>query len=109
MRVLDVSPRVAFPARRGSAVRTFQLLSFLSERHEVRQFSYARPGHDAVRGRLEDVWHTPSYCETRHRHPLARLGELTERSWVSAPVLSGALLHITSPERLRELARNWAD
>jgi hypothetical protein len=71
VRVLDVSPRVAFPPRRGSAVRIFNLLSYLSERHEVRQFSYARVrGHEGVESRVETIWHTPSYCEITHRHPL---------------------------------------
>ncbi len=109
MRILDVSPRVVSPVRRGSATRTFNLLSYLSERHEVRQLSHAQPGIDRVQGRLEAVWHSPSYCEVSYRHPLARLGEFSERRWVSAPVLSGALLYASSPASLRDLARRWAD
>ena len=42
MKILDVSPRVAFLPQQGSAVRMYNLLRHLSRRHDVRQFSQVR-------------------------------------------------------------------
>lgn len=106
MRILDVSPRVVQPPVRGSSVRTSSLLIRLAERHEVRQFSQPRLARDPEGGRgLTPV--TPSYTELRFASPLATLAsEVGARSWVRAPVLSGAGLGLARP--LRRLLR-WAE
>jgi polysaccharide biosynthesis protein PslH len=106
VRILDVSPRVANPPARGSSVRTSGLLRGLAERHEVIALSQARlrPGGDpeAARGRTAV---TPSYTELRVAPPLATLAtELGARSWVRAPVLSGAGLRF-SPQLRRLIGR----
>ncbi len=108
MRILDVSPRVVFPPIRGSGVRAYNLLRSLSARHEVRQFSQARPGRGAEGGRgLEQI--TPSYSELRYANPIAAsLGELSVRTWPMAPLLSGLGLRLTRPRELDRLL-DWAD
>lgn len=108
MRILDVSPRVVHPATRGSSVRAANLLRALAERHEVRQLSQARLSHrgdpEGARGHFAV---TPSYAELRTAAPVATAAtELGARSWVRAPILSGAGLG-RSP-RLRALI-DWAD
>jgi glycosyltransferase involved in cell wall biosynthesis len=106
MNILDVSPRVTFPPMRGSSVRTHNLLSHLSARHEVRQFSQARPRQAAS---FEEAWPNPSYCEFRYGNRLTALvGERAERSWVRAPLLSGAVLRLGRPALLDDLL-SWAD
>ncbi len=109
MRILNVSPRVVFPPYRGSSVRTYNLLRHLSTRHEIRQFSYARRG-ERPSGRPEHgVRITPSYLEHRYFTPIgAAVSELGERSWISAPVLSGVALRLVRPQLLQEWLR-WAD
>lgn len=108
MKILDVSPRVVVPPIRGSSVRTYNLLRALSIRHEIRQFSHARPERDAEGGRgLERI--TPCYSELRHANRLASLlGELPVRTWPSAPLLSGVGLQLTRPRELNRLL-DWAD
>ena len=109
MRVLDVSPRVTFPPTGGSQVRVYNLLRHLSRRHEVRQFSQVRLDRRWERRAAGEEWLTPTYCEHRWRHPLGALVSLVgDRSWVTAPVLSGAALRIGRPTRLRELLR-WSE
>jgi len=108
MRILDVSPRSTFPPQRGSAIRVYNLLRHLSARHEVRQVSQMEPipwpRHASREFRI-----TPTYCEFQFVHPVALLlSQLCERNWVSAPVLSGAVLRLLRPERLRRLLE-WAD
>lgn len=108
MRILDVSPRVVLPQNSGSRVRTYNLLRHLSLRHEVRQFSYARRGERLSRS-ASPMQITPSYCEYRYFTSLGIvLTEMGERSWVSAPVLSGAALRLSRPRLLQEWLR-WAD
>jgi len=52
---------------------------------------------------------TPSYCEYRYFTSLGTvLTEMGERSWVSAPVLSGMALRLGRPRLLQEWLR-WAD
>lgn len=108
MKILDVSPRVVFPPIRGSGVRAYNLLRSLSVRHQVRQFSQARPGRVAEGGRgLQQI--TPSYSELRYAHPVAAgLGELSVRTWPTAPLLSGLGLRLTRPRELNRLL-HWAD
>jgi glycosyltransferase involved in cell wall biosynthesis len=109
VRIADVSPRVVFPPQRGSGIRTYNLLRHLSERHDVRQFSQNRDGRLLSPRSGETVPLTERYEETRFSHPLASLvGERAERSWVTAPVASGAALHLLRPRRLLELLE-WAE
>lgn len=109
MRILDVSPRVCFPPDRGSSVRTYNLLRHLALRNEIRQFSQARWNGFGVRAATEWVQVSPSYIEWRYADPAASLlGEVSERAWVRAPVLSGAALRLRRPAPLLKLLR-WAD
>jgi glycosyltransferase involved in cell wall biosynthesis len=109
VKILDVSPRVAYPPERGSAVRAFHLLRHLGRRHEVRQFSQAQ-WRDERFGRLsEDVRLSPSFSEYRWVDRAASLvSEISERSWVRAPLLSGAALWLRRPRVLERLF-SWAD
>jgi len=109
LKILDVSPRIAIPARRGSAVRVFNLLCRLGRSHEVVGFSQARASRLLSVPTVREVQHSSSYVDLQFSHPLASLvGEIAERSWVSAPILSGAALGLTRPARLNGLIR-WAD
>jgi polysaccharide biosynthesis protein PslH len=108
MRILDVGPRSTFPPLRGATVRVHNLLRYLSARHEVRQFSQMEPipwpRHASREFRI-----TPTYCEFQFVHPAALLlSQLCERNWVSAPVLSGAVLRLLRPGRLRRMLE-WAE
>ena len=109
VRILDVSPRVTYPLDRGSAVRIFNLLRHLGHRHHVRQFSQAQ-SQDERYGRLSDeVRHSPSFSEYHWADRAASfLSEISERSWPTAPILSGAALRLRRPRALRRLF-SWAD
>lgn len=107
MRILDVSPRVAYPPARGSAVRVWNLLARLARRHEVVGFSQERTGRLWAPRALRESC-DGSYTELRFSHPLAALvGEVSERAWTSAPLFAGAALRLARPERLDELLA-WA-
>lgn len=109
MRILDVSPRVAYPPVGGSRVRVLGLLRPLSRRHEIRQFSQVRWEDLRSQRAPREVWISPSYSEYRYADPAASLlCEVAERAWVRAPVLAGVALHIRHPAVLRELLR-WSD
>ena len=109
MRILDVSPRVTVPPERGSSTRTFNLLRHLSRDHEIRQFSQRRLRPPIEEHRTGEVRVNASYVEYRYRNRLAALvGEIAERSWLRAPVLSGASLALTQPAGLDCLLA-WAD
>src|SRR5947209_19369341 len=69
MRILDVSPMGVNPPRRGSAVRTHNLLRHLSARHEVRQFSLAWDEPPPLRPRLDELRVEPTYRALRFHHP----------------------------------------
>jgi glycosyltransferase involved in cell wall biosynthesis len=76
----------------------------------VRQFSLPRD-EDPIRltPSLEHTQVTPTYAELRFRHPLASAANrLADRTWVSAPLLSGLVLEVTRPRVLTSLLR-WAD
>jgi glycosyltransferase involved in cell wall biosynthesis len=106
VRILDVSPRVTFPPVRGSSVRTYNLLRHLSGHHDIRQFSQARGRGKPAADRAST---NPSYCEVQHGTLLtALIGERAERSWVRAPLLSGAALRTSRPALLDGLL-SWAD
>lgn len=109
LRIADVSPRVAFPPERGSGVRTYNLLRHLSADNEVRQFSQVRSGAIWSPRSCDEATRGPSYTEVSFAHPAATLiGELAERTWVSAPVLSGAALRLTRPRSLIEMLK-WPE
>jgi glycosyltransferase involved in cell wall biosynthesis len=109
LRILDVFPRVAYPPHQGSAVRVYNLLHELSQRHECVGFSHVRSGARFSRPSLDEVGHGPSYLEVRFTHPLAGVvREVSERAWVRAPVLAGEAFRLARPGRLRELLA-WAE
>lgn len=109
MKILDVSPRVAYPPERGSAVRAFHLLRHLGHRHEVRQFSQAQWRDKRFGGFSEEVRLSPSFSEYRWVDRVASLvSEISERSWTRAPLLSGAALRLRRPRALERLF-SWAD
>ena len=109
MKILDVSPRVAYPPERGSAVRAFNLLRHLGRRHDVRQFSQAQWRDKRFGRRSEHVRLSPSFSEYRWVDRAASLvSEISERSWARAPLLSGAALRLRRPRALERLF-SWAD
>jgi glycosyltransferase involved in cell wall biosynthesis len=104
MRILDVSPRAAFPPTVGSIVRTYNLLARLSGNHDVVEFAQTRWGHSERGEWLRKITLFPGYCAYEYAHPLAcAVVEMSERSWVSAPVLSGLALSLTRPRILNRL------
>ncbi len=108
MRILDVAPRHSWPPVRGSMVRMYNLLRHLAPAHDVRQFSVAvsRP---FPRGPDRMVSIQPRYCEYQYRsRAAALLSQAAERSWVCAPLLSGAVLRGFRPKLLLQWLR-WAD
>jgi glycosyltransferase involved in cell wall biosynthesis len=90
-------------------MRIHHLLRHLSRRHEVRQFSQPTLGQLRRRPFPRELEVTGSYREHRYTNSVAALAvEACDRTWVSAPVLSGAALSLTRPRILREWLR-WAD
>lgn len=104
MRILDVSPRICNPPHRGGHVRTYNLLRQLALHHDVRQFSQAKFRDVRHRGALEC-----GYNEYQFRSWIAeRVGELSEASWPTAPILSGLALQVTRPRVFDELM-DWSE
>ncbi len=110
MRILDVSPRLVWPAQNGSAVRTYHLMRGLSNGHEVRQFSTPRLRDLRAPGFEVDVFPTSSYREYRDPSWLpAAAAELCHRSWIRPQaIFTSACLRLTRPARLSRWLR-WAD
>jgi glycosyltransferase involved in cell wall biosynthesis len=109
MRILDVSPRVIMPLSGGNSIRMYNLLSRLSERHEVRQFSQARILNFRRRGFEKEKQITPSYREYRYGGLVGSpLCEIMERTGFGVPALCGYPLTAAKPRRLREWF-DWAD
>lgn len=110
MRLLDVSPVDAWPPRRGSAQRTYNLLKGLAEHHEVRQFCFPQPdGRRGLKRSLDESGMPGGYRRVRLAHPLAGAAlAVGERAWTRAPILSGLALDLTRPRVLRELL-GWAE
>jgi glycosyltransferase involved in cell wall biosynthesis len=109
MRILDVSPRVTLPPLSGSRIRMYNLLSRLSERNEVRQFSQTRILDLCRRGFETEKQVTSSYREYRYGSLVGSpLCEIMERTGFGVPVLCGYPLSAAKPRRLREWA-DWAD
>lgn len=102
MRIANVSPRVATTRVGGSQARIAGILGHVAERHEVRQFSQPR---------LRDVRKPlpPGTFERANRSlPAALAIELSEQTWPSAPILSGAALKLTRRAPLHRLLE-WSD
>jgi glycosyltransferase involved in cell wall biosynthesis len=111
VRVLDVMYRAALPFEHGGAVRTYNLLSNLSRRHEVRQFSTSRQDLRPWRLRraVRETPVTPTFRVVTYTSPVAELyAAYTERVWGSRGLAAGAALRLSRPPRLRELLA-WAD
>jgi polysaccharide biosynthesis protein PslH len=109
MRILDVSPRAAYPATYGATVRTYNLLLHLSRRHDIRHFAQNRlhkvPSYPWVE--VADL--APRYRVSTYSNPLAAATtEISERAWINAPILSGLALSVCRPKTLRRLI-HWAD
>lgn len=107
MRIADFGPRIAYPLKIGSVVRTHNLLRFLSRNHTIRQFAQTRwSRHASV---IEQICFGASYCAYNYSNPAAcAIVEMSERSWVAAPVSSGAGLFVCRPPIVRELM-TWAE
>jgi glycosyltransferase involved in cell wall biosynthesis len=87
----------------------YNLLSRLSERHEVRQFSQVRFLDLRRRGFEKEMQITPSYREYRYGGFVGSpLCEIMERSGFGVPILCGYTLSAAKPRRLSEWAE-WAD
>ena len=109
MRIADVTPLMVYPPGNGSAERMLNLLTRLSRAHEIRQFSQPRRGQCRRDGFEREVRITDSYSEYRYTNPVSTAAmEWCYRTWLTTPVLSGAVLHLTRPSRLRGDLR-WAD
>jgi polysaccharide biosynthesis protein PslH len=102
MRIANVSPRVTTTRVGGSQARIGAILAELARRHDVRQFSQPR---------LRDVRRPlpPGTFERANRSiPAAAFIELSERTWPTAPILSGAALKLTRRAPLHRLLE-WSD
>lgn len=109
LKILDVSPRSNWPPRRGSQVRTFNLMRNLSANNVVEQFSQSAASSNWHGPWLDRVPVTASYNEIRFRHPIAcRISDALADTWINAPVLSGIPLSLLRPKLLRFLLK-WAD
>jgi glycosyltransferase involved in cell wall biosynthesis len=87
----------------------YNLLSRLSERNEVRQFSQARLLDLRRRGFETEKQITPSYREYRYGSLVGSpLCEIMERTGFGVPLLCGYTLTAAKPRRLREWV-DWAD
>lgn len=109
MRILDVSPRVTLPLSSGSRIRMYNLLSRISKRNEILQFSQTRTRDLSRPGFATEVQVTPSYREYRYQSSVCSpLCEAMERSGFGVPILCGYPLSVARPRRLREWV-DWAD
>jgi glycosyltransferase involved in cell wall biosynthesis len=102
VRIAAVSPRVTTTRVGGSQARIGAILGHLAERHEVRQFSQPR---------LRDVRKplpAGAFERANRSLPAALFIEVGERTWPTAPILSGAALELTPRGPLRRLL-DWAD
>ena len=109
MKILDVSPRVTPSLSSGSRIRIHNLLTRLSHRHDVRQFSQTRTRDVRLPEFATEVAITPTYVEYRHRGVVSTpLCEQLESRGFGVPILCGYPLRAERPQRLREWMR-WAD
>ena len=93
MRLLDVSPRVAALRRGGSQARILGILRSLAERHEVRMFSQARLSELGFARGGGPAGPPPELVHASRAAAL--IAEVGERTWMTAPVLSGLALAAT--------------
>jgi hypothetical protein len=94
MRILDVSPRVTLPLSSGSRIRMYNLLSRISQRNDVRQFSQTRTRDLRRPGFAKEAQITPSYREYRYQNSLgSALCEAMERTGFGVPFVCGFLQH----------------
>jgi glycosyltransferase involved in cell wall biosynthesis len=107
MRILDIGPWITYPPERGRAVRAYNLLRRLADRHDVRQWGRGKPQLRRDARLLEEVPVTPMFRVYRCRYPLAERAR--ERLFARGPGgLSGAAARrLACPPRLRELLA-WA-
>lgn len=97
------------PPDNGSSQRMFHLFRELSRAHEIRQYSQPRLEQTRRSGFEREIEVTPTYREYRDTNPASLLTmEWCHRSWMSTPLLSGAVLGVTRSARLRADMR-WAD
>jgi glycosyltransferase involved in cell wall biosynthesis len=97
------------PPDNGSSQRMFHLFRELSRTHDVRQYSQPRLEQTRRPGFERELEVTPTYREYRDTNLLSMLTmEWCHRAWMSTPLLSGAVLRITRPARLRA-DLGWAD
>ncbi|MGH7722237.1 MAG: glycosyltransferase family 4 protein [Candidatus Dormibacteria bacterium] len=109
MRILDVSPKDMSRLESGSVVRTHNLLSQLSARHTVRQFSLEWSGRPRRSRTVTTVAHAGTYVEHRLSSPLEwSLATVARHAWIGVPMASGATLQMLRPRQLDSLL-GWAD
>lgn len=102
MRIASVSPRMTTTRVGGSQARIGSILGHLARRHEVRQ--YSQPRLHELRMTLPEG----AFERLNRSVPAALLTELGERSWPTAPILSGAALRLTIRGRLHRIL-HWAE
>lgn len=87
----------------------YNLLSRISKRNEVRQFSQTRTRDLRRPGFATEAQITPSYREYRYQNAVgSTLCEAMERTGFGVPILCGYPLIAARPRRLREWV-DWAD
>jgi glycosyltransferase involved in cell wall biosynthesis len=109
MRILDVSPNALVRPGGGTAVRVQAIMTHLSERHEIRQFSQPRWSQTRTPDFRKDVDITPTYTEHRWTNNVSlALGEWNRRHWIYTYIYAGRALEIFRPRLLREWLE-WCD
>jgi glycosyltransferase involved in cell wall biosynthesis len=99
-----VFPRSLTPAARGAALRVFHLLRGLGRRNSVIRVGQATTADRRKKRTAAALWR---YVELRN--PLGcQLCTVTDRGWISAPLLSGLALEVVRPRVVTSLLA-WAD
>jgi glycosyltransferase involved in cell wall biosynthesis len=110
VRILDVSTNALVrPGTSGAAVRIEAIMTHLSERHEIRQFSQPRWSQTRTPGFRRDIDITPMYTEHRWTNKVSlALGEWSRRHWIYQHIYAGRVLEFFRPRLLREWLE-WCD
>jgi glycosyltransferase involved in cell wall biosynthesis len=109
VRILDVAPWVVVPPIRGAAIRAYQTLRHLSERHEIRIFSQPRRSLAARPGFETFVEAGERMCEYRYPSRFSALvAERCTSSWLYQYVPASDVLSLLRPRRLRDWLA-WCD
>jgi glycosyltransferase involved in cell wall biosynthesis len=109
VRILDVSPNSLVRPGGGTAVRVEAIMTDLSQRHEIRQFSQPRWSQTRTPGFREDIEITPTYTEHRWTNKVSlALGEWSRRHWIYTHIYAGRVLEVFRPRLLREWLE-WCD